>query len=130
VSVKGIVSEQSLHPMLSFNLKFIQRHVIVPTVRSISTRVTPLCISPLRLHHLQRSGDPIQVVDATWMMPNSHRNPHQEFLSRRIPSAQFLDIDDVASPHELGLKHMMPSARVFADACRVSCRGPYVCAPP
>ncbi|KAF8922322.1 Rhodanese-like domain-containing protein [Mucidula mucida] len=37
--------------------------------------------------------------------------------SKRIPGAQFLDLDGVASSHELGLKHMMPSGSVFADAC-------------
>ncbi|KAG6911777.1 hypothetical protein DXG01_000023 [Tephrocybe rancida] len=50
-------------------------------------------------------------------MPNSPRRPREEFLSKRIPGAQFLDLDEVASPHELGLKHMMPQERVFADAC-------------
>ncbi|KAG6902817.1 hypothetical protein C0995_011304 [Termitomyces sp. Mi166 len=50
-------------------------------------------------------------------MPNSPRQPRQEFISKRIPGARFLDLDEVSSPHELGLKHMMPEERVFADAC-------------
>lgn len=50
-------------------------------------------------------------------MPNSPRNPYEEFLAKRIPGAQFLDLDLVASPHELGLKHMIPPSQVFADAC-------------
>lgn len=50
-------------------------------------------------------------------MPNSPRNPKAEFTSKRIPGAQLLDLDEVASPHELGLKHMMPSSEVFAKAC-------------
>ena len=33
----------------------------------------------------------------------------------RIPGARYLDLDEVAAPSELGLKHMMPSAQVFSD---------------
>jgi len=50
-------------------------------------------------------------------MPNAPRNGKAEFLNKRLPGAQYLDLDEVASPHELGLKHMMPEARVFAEAC-------------
>lgn len=52
-------------------------------------------------------------------MPNSPRRPSEEFQKKRIPGAQFLDLDEVASPHELGLKHMIPSGRQFADACGI-----------
>ena len=49
---------------------------------------------------------------------------------RRIPGAQFLDLDEVASPNELGLKHMMPSPEQFKEACgawisRVTLSRPY-----
>jgi thiosulfate/3-mercaptopyruvate sulfurtransferase len=60
-------------------------------------------------------------VDASWHMPNSSRNAHKEFLSKRLPNARFLDLDEVASPNEMGLKHMMPEPRVFADYCGVFC---------
>jgi len=50
-------------------------------------------------------------------MPNSPRNGQAEFLKERIPGAQFLDLDKVASPHSLGLKHMMPDPQAFAKAC-------------
>jgi thiosulfate/3-mercaptopyruvate sulfurtransferase len=50
-------------------------------------------------------------------MPNSPTNPREGFLSKRLAGARFLDLDEVASPHELGLKHMMPQGRVFADVC-------------
>lgn len=56
-------------------------------------------------------------IDASWHMPNSPRKAHQEFLKKRLPNARFLDLDEVASPSDLGLKHMMPEARVFADYC-------------
>ncbi|KAF5311807.1 hypothetical protein D9619_003323 [Psilocybe cf. subviscida] len=44
-------------------------------------------------------------------------NAKQEFLSKRIPDSLFLDLDEVADPHELGLKHMLPSREIFARAC-------------
>lgn len=50
-------------------------------------------------------------------MPNSPRKAKDEYFSKRIPGAQYLDLDKVASPNDLGLKHMMPSPQTFADAC-------------
>lgn len=59
----------------------------------------------------------VVLLDASWFMPNSLRNGKAEFLKERIPGAQFLDLDEVASPHPLGLKHMMPGPQAFAEAC-------------
>ncbi|KAF9229659.1 Rhodanese-like protein [Gyrodon lividus] len=77
---------------------------------------TPYLLSPSQLRDEISSGS-VSVLDASWFMPNSPRRPLQEFQGKRIPGARFLDLDEVASHHELGLKHMMPSERVFADAC-------------
>ncbi|KAK2462091.1 hypothetical protein APHAL10511_006554 [Amanita phalloides] len=86
--------------------------------RAMSSAATPLILSPSQVHALIQSKNSfIKLLDATWFMPNSPRNARQEFVSRRLPGAHFLDLDQVASSHELGLKHMMPSGRVFADAC-------------
>lgn len=57
------------------------------------------------------------ILDSTWFMPNSPRHARKEFKQKRIPGAQFLDLDELASPHPLGLKHMMPSPSQFAEAC-------------
>ncbi|KII93440.1 hypothetical protein PLICRDRAFT_100147 [Plicaturopsis crispa FD-325 SS-3] len=81
-----------------------------------SSGATPLLISPLQLSKLAPSSD-VAILDATWFMPNAPRNAREEFASKRIPGARYLDLDEVASAHELGLKHMMPEGRVFADAC-------------
>ncbi|TFK76874.1 thiosulfate sulfurtransferase [Pluteus cervinus] len=90
---------------------------IYTTYRRMSaTRETPLLLSPAQVKDLAKSSK-ISVLDATWFMPNSPRNARDEYLTSRIPQAQFLDLDEVASPHELGLKHMMPSPEIFADAC-------------
>ncbi|KAG9314648.1 Rhodanese-like domain-containing protein [Chiua virens] len=90
----------------------------VPTLyRSMSTTATtPYLLSPSSLRESMSSGS-VSILDATWFMPNSPRRPLQEFQAKRIPGARFLDLDEVASPHELGLKHMMPSEKVFSDAC-------------
>ncbi|KAJ7169646.1 Rhodanese-like domain-containing protein [Mycena filopes] len=77
-----------------------------------------MLLSPTSLSRLLRTEAAKTVVlDATWFMPNSPRIARSEFIARRIPSSQFLDLDEVASPHDLGLKHMLPSGEVFAQAC-------------
>jgi len=75
----------------------------------------PLLVKPSALAELAKSG--VAIFDASWYMPNSPRKAKEEFLLKRIPNAQFLDLDEVACPSEMGLKHMMPSGRQFADAC-------------
>ena len=78
----------------------------------------PFLLSPLEVKDLTKSGAAsVSLLDATWFMPNAPRNAKEEFLSKRIPGSQFLDLDEVASPHELGLKHMMPDSNTFAQAC-------------
>lgn len=88
----------------------------LPSRRPLSSFSFPLLLSPRQVRAL--SGEKkVVFLDASWFMPNSPRQARQEFIARRIPDAQFLDLDEVASPNELGLKHMMPQERVFATAC-------------
>ncbi|OAX39005.1 Rhodanese-like protein [Rhizopogon vinicolor AM-OR11-026] len=77
---------------------------------------TPLLLSPTQLQASLDSNQ-VTILDSSWFMPNSPRKPNEEFQKKRVPGAQFLDLDEVSSPHELGLKHMIPSERQFADAC-------------
>lgn len=76
----------------------------------------PLLISPSQLRGLLPS-DQVTILDASWHMPNSPRNARAEFFTKHLPGAKYLDLDEVASSHELGLKHMMPGGEVFAKAC-------------
>nr|GAT47891.1 predicted protein [Mycena chlorophos] len=76
-----------------------------------------LLLSPTQLQKLLRSNTKTVVLDSTWFMPNSPRVAKAEFKAKRIPGAQFLDLDEVASSHPLGLKHMLPSPKTFANAC-------------
>jgi thiosulfate/3-mercaptopyruvate sulfurtransferase len=75
----------------------------------------PLLVTPKALQDLRSSGN-VNILDASWFMPNTPRNASQEFLEKRIPGSRYLYLDEVAAPNELGLKHMMPSAQVFSDA--------------
>lgn len=79
------------------------------------TSKTPLLVTPNALQQLRSSAD-VNILDATWFMPNTPRDASKEFIEKRIPDARYLDLDEVAAPSELGFKHMMPSAQVFADA--------------
>jgi len=113
-----------LHMLLAVLTRTGFKPISALTKRSFSSAMsTPFLLSPSQLQASlqQRSGDSNQltILDSSWFMPNSPRRPSEEFQKKRIPGAQFLDLDEVASPHELGLKHMIPSGRQFADACGI-----------
>ncbi len=82
--------------------------------RSMSSKA-PLLVTPDALQQLRTSTD-VNILDASWFMPNTPRNAPKEFIEKRIPDARYLDLDEVAAPSVLGFKHMMPSAEVFTDA--------------
>ncbi len=56
----------------------------------------------------------LRVLDASWFMPGSGRDPNAEFLERHIPGAVRFDIDDVAQPDTHPLPHMVPDEATFA----------------
>jgi thiosulfate/3-mercaptopyruvate sulfurtransferase len=82
--------------------------------RSMTSK-TPLLVTPSTLQQLRSSAD-VNILDASWFMPNTPRDASKEFIEKRIPDARFLDLDEVAAPNELGFKHMMPTTQVFAGA--------------
>lgn len=91
--------------------------------RSISIKA-PLLVSPSALQELRSSASAdVKILDASWSMPNVPRNPSKEFVEKHIPGARYLDLDEVATPSELGLKHMMPSPKVFSEALGMFSRG-------
>ena len=90
----------------------------IPT-RSLSHRATSsLIITPQELH--KRITPEMRIVDVTWFMPNVKRSGLEEWKSKRIPGSRYLDLDEVASEHELQLPHMMPSPATFAKYCSSS----------
>ena len=61
-----------------------------------------------------RLGDTnVAIVDASWHMPASGRDPISEFRQRHIPGAVYFDIDKIADTG-VNLPHMAPSEEVFA----------------
>lgn len=59
----------------------------------------------------------VRVLDATYHLPGSERDAHEEYLFRHIPGAVFFDIDDV-SHTETPLPHMLPSPEKFSSKVR------------
>ena len=102
---------------LSVGLRALRPQVLARAM-STATR-TPLVLSPSEVSQLAQSSD-VAFLDASWHMPNSPRNAAKEFVEKHISGARFFDLDAVASSHELGLKHMMPSGQIFAAALRKS----------
>jgi thiosulfate/3-mercaptopyruvate sulfurtransferase len=100
----------------------LARTIVKPTgslaklsARSMSATAssTPLLVSPKDV----RGGVQNTVfLDASWHMPGSPRNAREEYKQRHIPGARYLDLDEVASQNELGLKHMLPGSSHFAKA--------------
>ncbi|KAH9853187.1 Rhodanese-like protein [Lenzites betulinus] len=99
------------------------------TLRSYTTRFgdpvmfgnhSPLVITPTQLLEIKAkdpSSSDLVVLDASWHMPNSPRKGAEEFLRVHLPSARFIDVDEVATPHPLSLPHMLPDPTTFANAC-------------
>ncbi|WP_417584777.1 3-mercaptopyruvate sulfurtransferase [Pelagibacterium sp.] len=55
----------------------------------------------------------VQVIDASWHMPNAGRDAHTEYLAGHIPGAIFFDLDTNADTSS-GLPHMLPDPAVFS----------------
>ncbi len=56
----------------------------------------------------------IRILDASWHLPDTYRNPRLEFENLHIPGAQFFDIDLFSDP-ESSLPHMVPSIELFCE---------------
>ncbi len=54
------------------------------------------------------------VLDGSWHLPTSGRDPKAEYLAEHIPGALFFDIDDL-SDEKSSLPHMLPSTVKFAS---------------
>jgi thiosulfate/3-mercaptopyruvate sulfurtransferase len=59
-------------------------------------------------------GDPqLQIVDASWFLPDERRNAEAEYRQAHIPGAAFFDIEAFADL-DTDLPHMAPDPAVFA----------------
>jgi thiosulfate/3-mercaptopyruvate sulfurtransferase len=62
-----------------------------------------------------RLGDPkLAVVDASWYMPKTGRDPDREYLAAHIPGAVRFNIDEIADPKS-ELPHTLADADLFAQ---------------
>ncbi|HYC04763.1 MAG TPA: 3-mercaptopyruvate sulfurtransferase [Azospirillaceae bacterium] len=65
-----------------------------------------------------RLDDPqIRILDGSWHMPATGRDPKAEFEAAHIPGAAFFDVDGIADTSS-GLPHMLPSPEMFAARMR------------
>jgi thiosulfate/3-mercaptopyruvate sulfurtransferase len=61
-----------------------------------------------------RLGSPgLRVVDGSWYLPGSKRDPAAEYAQGHIPGAVFFDLD-ASSDTESSLPHMLPTEAAFA----------------
>lgn len=65
--------------------------------------------------HLQ---DPdLRILDASWYMPDSGRDPKGEYMAAHIPGARFFDIEEI-SDQRSSLPHMAPPPEKFISRMR------------
>lgn len=75
--------------------------------------MSPYVVSTAWLAERLHAPD-IAVIDASWYLPAQNRDAKAEFAARRIPGAQYFDIDAIADT-ESPLPHMLPSPEKFAS---------------
>ncbi|WP_373087074.1 3-mercaptopyruvate sulfurtransferase [Sneathiella sp.] len=63
------------------------------------------------------SGPDVRIVDASWYMPATKRDPRAEYDEEHIPGAVFFDINDI-SDTDNSLPHMVPSPEKFSSRMR------------
>jgi thiosulfate/3-mercaptopyruvate sulfurtransferase len=57
----------------------------------------------------------VQIVDASWFLPNEGDRGRRAYLEAHIPGAVFFDLDEIAD-HTTPLPHMLPGPEAFAEA--------------
>ncbi len=60
-------------------------------------------------------ADPrVRVLDASFHVPTTGRDPRAEYRERHIPGAAFFDVDGIRDP-DTDLPHMLPAPETFAE---------------
>jgi thiosulfate/3-mercaptopyruvate sulfurtransferase len=73
--------------------------------------VDPLVSTAWLAAHLDEAD--LRILDASWHMPQTGRDPRREFREAHVPGAVFFDIDAIADT-SIPLPHMLPGAEDFA----------------
>jgi thiosulfate/3-mercaptopyruvate sulfurtransferase len=58
------------------------------------------------------------ILDASWHMPASGRNGHEEWIEKHIPGARYFDFDTTICDTRNDLPHMLPNTETFSHECR------------
>jgi len=80
-----------------------------------ATLIDPLVSTAWLADHLDAPD--VRIVDASWFMPGTPRDPKEEFEAGHIPGAVFFDIDEI-SDETSPLPHMLASGVKFASRVR------------
>jgi len=56
----------------------------------------------------------LKLLDASWYLPTSPRNPHAEYVESHIPGALFFDIETITDPDST-LPNTFPSPEIFSE---------------
>lgn len=59
-------------------------------------------------------GPKLRILDASWYLPKTKRDPRAEFTQKHIPGSSFFDIDD-CSDKTSALDHMLPTPSHFSQ---------------
>ncbi len=84
-------------------------------MESIVTPALPPVVTAMWLSS-QLDRHDVVVLDASWYLPASGRDPEAEFRRGHIPGAMRFDLDAASDP-DAALPHMAPSAEHFAELC-------------
>ena len=57
---------------------------------------------------LANNLEKVKIIDSSWHMPNSNRDPYQEYRNEHIKNAIFFDIEKFSN-NETELPHMLPN---------------------
>lgn len=66
----------------------------------------PWLINPMQLDKFRKNQKSLIILDASWHLPQTHRDARQEFVEKHIPDAHFFDLNvfhdpDSAIPNQL-----------------------------
>jgi len=59
-------------------------------------------------------GPKLRILDASWYLPKTKRNPRAEFALKHIPGSSFVDLDD-CSDKTSAFDHMLPTSSHFSQ---------------
>lgn len=59
-------------------------------------------------------GPKLRILDASWYLPKTKRDPRAEFLQKHIPGSSFFDLDDCCDKTS-AFDHMLPTSSHFSQ---------------